>query len=69
MTAADLGWSHTHNAYHKHTAGISIPGHYRPVAVCLDPLSGRYLTRSEWVKVYRGGTPDLPDYGRVVPIR
>lgn len=63
-------WQHTHNAHPPHTPGISIPGHYRPVPVCLDPLSGEYLTRSEWRKVYSGGTPDLPAnrYRRVVPV-
>lgn len=52
-------WTHTHDA--KRTNG-------RTVQVCYDPLSRQYLTRSEWKKVYAGGTPDLPP-GRYTSVK
>ena len=63
-TAAATGWTHTHNAYRSKWAGS------RRVAVCKEPHSGEFLTRSEWTKVHAGGTPDLPPdrYSEVVPV-
>ncbi len=58
-TAADLGWTHTHTATNHD--GRKVPVCTHRTAAAGGGFRDEPLTRAEYTKIARGGTPDLPE--------